>query len=41
MLPTATNRKQSDRYEPMLIKSYEGLAQHYNTAIIPAKGTDS
>ena len=35
--PTATNRKQSDKYEPVLIKSYEELAQHYNTAIIPAR----
>ena len=35
--PTATNRKQSDRYEPVLIRSYEELAQHYNTAIIPAR----
>ena len=35
--PTATNRKQSDKYESVLIKSYEELAQHYNTAIIPAR----
>lgn len=35
--PTATNRKQSDKYEPVLIRSYEELAQHYNTAIIPAR----
>lgn len=35
--PTATNRKQSDRYQPVLISSYEELAQHYNTAIIPAR----
>ena len=35
--PTATNRKQSDKYETVLIKSYEELAQHYNTAIIPAR----
>ena len=35
--PTATNRKHSDKYEPVLIKSYEELAQHYNTAIIPAR----
>ena len=35
--PTATNRKQSDKYDPVLIKSYEELAQHYNTAIIPAR----
>ena len=34
---TATNRKQSDKYEPVLIRSYEELAQHYNTAIIPAR----
>ena len=35
--PTATNRKQSDRHESVLIRSYEELAQHYNTAIIPAR----
>jgi len=35
--PTATNRKQSDKYEPVLIQSYQELAQHYNTAIIPAR----
>ena len=35
--PTATKRKQSDKYESVLIKSYEELAQHYNTAIIPAR----
>ena len=36
--PTATNRKQSDKYEPVLIQSYEELARHYNnTAIIPAR----
>ena len=35
--PTATNRKQSDKYESVLIKSYEELAQHYGTAIIPAR----
>jgi transposase len=34
---TATDRKQSDKYDPVLIKSYEELAQHYNTAIIPAR----
>lgn len=34
---TATNRKQSDKYEPVLIRSYEEMAQHYNTAIIPAR----
>jgi transposase len=34
---TATDRKQSDRYDPVLIRSYEELAQHYNTAIIPAR----
>lgn len=34
---TATNRKQSDRYDPVLIKSYQELAQHYNTAVIPAR----
>lgn len=34
---TATNRKQSDKYEPVLIPSYQELAQHYNTAIIPAR----
>lgn len=34
---TATNRKQSDPHEPVLIRSYEELAQHYNTAIIPAR----
>ncbi len=35
--PTATNRKQSDKYESVPIKSYEELEQHYNTAIIPAR----
>lgn len=35
--PTDTNRKQSDRYQPVLISSYEELAQHYNAAIIPAR----
>ena len=35
--PTATDRKQSDRYEPSLIRAYEELAEHYNTAIIPAR----
>ena len=25
------------KYEPVLIQSYEELAQHYNTAIIPAR----
>ena len=35
--PTAMNRKQSDKYESVLIKSYEELVQHYNTAIIPAR----
>jgi transposase len=34
---TATNRKQSDKYEPVLIRSYQELAEHYNTAIIPAR----
>lgn len=34
---TATNRKQSDPHEPVLIRAYEELAQHYNTAIIPAR----
>lgn len=35
--PTATNRKQSEKYEPVLIRSYQELAQHYNTAVIPAR----
>ncbi|MBO5569106.1 MAG: IS21 family transposase [Clostridia bacterium] len=35
--PTATDRKQSDRYNPTLIRAYEELAEHYNTAIIPAR----
>lgn len=34
---TATNRKQSDRYDPVLIRSYQELAEHYNTAVIPAR----
>lgn len=34
---TATNRKQSDPHEPVLIRSYQELAEHYNTAIIPAR----
>jgi len=35
--PKATNRKQSDRYDPALIRAYEELAEHYNTAVIPAR----
>lgn len=34
---TATNHKQSDKYEPVLIRTYEEMAQHYNTAVIPAR----
>lgn len=34
---TATDRKQSDRNDPVLIRSYRELAEHYNTAIIPAR----
>ena len=34
---TATDRKQSDPYDPVLIRSYEELAKHYNTAVIPAR----
>ena len=37
--PTATNLKQSDKYESVLIKSYEELAQHYNTANHSGPGT--
>ena len=35
--PTATVRKQSDKYDPTLIRAYEELAEHYNTAVIPAR----
>lgn len=34
---TAVNRKQSDWNDPVLIRSYQELAEHYNTAIIPAR----
>ena len=35
--PTATDRKQSDWYSPKLIRTYQDMAEHYNTAIIPAR----
>ena len=34
---TATDRKQSDWYTPKLNQTYHEMAEHYNTAIIPAR----
>lgn len=34
---TAVNHKQSGWYEPKLIRAYHEMAEHYNTAIIPAR----
>ena len=34
---TAVNRKQRDRYTPSLNTTYQKWAEHYNTAIIPAR----
>ena len=35
--PTATKRKQRDWYSPALVRSYQEFAEHYNTAVIPAR----
>ena len=35
--PTATDRKQSDWYSPVLIRSYQEFAEHYNAAVVPAR----
>ena len=34
---TATDRKQSDWYSPKLIRAYQEMSEHYNTAVIPAR----
>lgn len=35
--PTATKRKQRDWYSPALVRSYQEFAEHYNSAVIPAR----